>query len=102
MSTPDAAVETELPPSIVEALIDAKAAKDKADAIYEAIRDSLIEEMEERAATHGLVGGRHLVTFINTTSTRLDSKRLKSEYPQIWRDYSVPSTYKAIRLVKSS
>lgn len=77
--------------STIQAYFDAKAALDKAkaelDAIASQIQDKCLESPDFTISGYGWKA-----SFKEVTSNRLDSKALKADYAELYKQYSKPST----------
>lgn len=77
----------------------AKARRDEAQAEMDSLRDYIVGDVpiDTRILT---VNGAPVMRFTHVESSRLDTKRLRSDYPDIAAMYSKPSTSSRLELIK--
>jgi putative phage-type endonuclease len=75
--------------SLVDEYLRAKAAEKEAGAAAETARQRLIARLGEAEAG---IGERYRITYKSTEATRIDSKRLRADLPELAASYSTRST----------
>lgn len=75
---------------LIDRLAAAKAAADAAKKEYDALKNELINELDARQVD-AYNGDNHGVKISETASTRLDTKRIKTEFPEIYHEYGKTS-----------
>lgn len=71
---------------LIDNLAAAKAAQDDAKKAYEALKNELVNELNARGVD-SCSSDAHAVKISETASTRLDTKRIKLEFPEIYAEY---------------
>lgn len=72
--------------TLIDNLAAAKAAQDAAKKAYDTLRAQVLSELESRGVDT-VNSGAHVVTRSEISSTRLDTKRIKLEFPEIYEDF---------------
>lgn len=76
--------------TLIDKLADAKAASDAAKKAYDALKNELVAEFQARGI-NDYDTGAHAVKISETASTRLDTTRIKIEFPEIYAEYGKTS-----------
>lgn len=66
------------------------------EALNESLKANIIAMMGDRET---VTEGATKATFKTVTSSRLDSKGIKADYPDIFTAYSTPTTYKRFTVI---
>lgn len=75
---------------LIDNLAAAKAAADAARKKYDALKAELLTELNARG-TNRAASEAHQVKVTESTQTRLDNKRIKLEFPEIYAEYGKTS-----------
>lgn len=75
---------------LIDNLAAAKAAADAAKKEYDALKADLVNELSARG-TNRAASDIHTVKMVEAASTRLDTKRIKLEFPEIYAEYGKTS-----------
>lgn len=75
---------------LIDNLAAAKAASDAAKKAYDALKNELVEEFQARGI-NDYNSDSHTVKLSETASTRLDTTRIKIEFPEIYNEYGKTS-----------
>lgn len=89
--TDDEKPEREIDGALHAAFMAAKADRDRAEVEMAAIREKLLETMDlvpDDTSLDLTVGGEKVGTFSRTPTTRVDTKRLRRDWPDIAAQYS--------------
>ena len=72
---------------LIDELAAAKAAQDAAKKQYDTLKAALFTEMDARGVD-SINSGAHIATRSEVTSNRLDTKRIKLEFPEVYQEYN--------------
>jgi hypothetical protein len=73
-------------------LRDAQQAYDEVAEYLTAIKDEVKHRFADYENVKAVCGDEEIFTCVRRTSIKLDSNRLKREYPEIWSQYAKSST----------
>ena len=72
---------------LINDLAAAKAAQDAAKKHYDTLKAALLTEMDARNV-NTVNSGEHIATRSEITSNRLDTKRIKIEFPEVYEEFN--------------
>ena len=73
--------------TLIDNLAAAKAAQDAAKKAYDTLKAQVLAELETRGVDT-VNSGAHVVTRSEISSTRLDTKRIKIEFPEVYEEFN--------------
>lgn len=95
-------VSVNVDPELVARYREACAKRDAYDEIAQRYKADVIQALkvgEDEWANHALVDGEPVLAYVQTHTTRLDTKRLRKEWPQVYADFSVTKPSTSLRWV---
>lgn len=85
----------------VAAYREAKANADSWTEIADRAKEQITAELEQAGASIGTLHGRPAVRWTEVASSRLNTKKLKAEHPELVDQFSIPTTTRRFTLVES-
>ena len=76
--------------TLIDNLAAAKAAQDAAKKAYDTLKAQVLTELETRGVNTAN-SGSHVVTRSEISSNRLDTKRIKLEFPEVYEEFNTVS-----------
>jgi predicted phage-related endonuclease len=84
----------------VAAYREAKANAENWAKIADRAKEQITAELEQAGASIGTLDGRPAVRWTEVDSSRLNTRKLKSEYPEIVDQFTIPTTTRRFTLVE--
>lgn len=102
MPDTDTLTDVEVDAELADRLRDAQQAFDEVREYLEGIKDEVKARYSGSTGVRGVHAGEEIFTCVRRESTRLNSARLKREYPDIWSQYAKTGStvYMRIRVTR--
>lgn len=96
--------DVEIDAALADRLRDAQQAYDEVKEYLDDIKDEIKAQYSGREAIRGVHNGEQIFVCARRDTTRLNSAKLKREYPSIWQQYAKTTTsvYMTIARLKAS
>lgn len=96
--------DVEIDATLADRLRDAQQAYDEVKEYLDGIKDEVKAQFSNHDAVRGIHNGEQIFVCARRATTRLNSAKLKREYPSVWEQYAKTSTsvYMTIARPKSS
>lgn len=92
MPDTDTLTDIEIDAELADRLHDAQQAFDEVREYLEALKDEVKARYSGNQGVRGVHNGAEVFTCVRRESTRLNSAKLKREYPDIWSQYAKTSS----------
>lgn len=96
--------DVEIDAALADRLRDAQQAYDEVKEYLDGIKDEIKAQYAGREGIRGIHNGEQIFICVRRATTRLNSAKLKREYPSIWQQYAKTTTsvYMTIARLKAA